>query len=286
MIDFFVSSGACPSNDLRDVLSWAAHHDFNVELSPEMNPLSFEDARQVLLPTMMSTKISLHHYFPGPPEPFVMNLGHPSTCGRSVEHAKNIIDLCEVLKVPWYSVHAGYGIAPRTDQLGEDQSALERIPLEAATELFIDGLGQLLNHGKDRRVAVIMENNVVAAVNASGGVNDTYLFGDIESTRPILDHFGPEDLGILLDVAHLKVSSNVLGFDVLEMLDLIQDYVVALHVSENDGMADTNSKIDEDFWFKKHVHLLKNLRYVSLEVYLLEDDELRQQVELLTSLFT
>ena len=134
-------------------------------------------------------------------------------------------------------------------------------------------------------MAVIMENNVVAAVNASGGVNDTYLFGDIESTRPILDHFGPEDLGILLDVAHLKVSSNVLGFDVLEMLDLIQDYVVALHVSENDGMADTNSKIDEDFWFKKHVHLLKNLRYVSLEVYLLEDDELRQQVELLTSLF-
>ena len=156
--------------------------------------------------------------------------------------------------------------------------------MRGATELFIDGLGQLTSHGMKKGVTVIMENNVVAAMNATNGYNDAYLFGDVESTLPILDRFTPEDLGILLDVGHLRVSCQVLGFDPTEMLDSIDDYVLALHVSDNGGMTDTNSKIDQDFWFQEHLPRLKNLQQVCLEVYLLEDDEMYRQVEILKSL--
>ena len=87
---------------------------------------------------------------------------------------------------------------------------------------------------------------------------------------------------LLIDVAHLKVSANSLGFDRLKFLKSVYPWIRACHLSDNDGLSDSNESVKEDSWFWKHIP--SNLDYYSLEVYGKNPIELAEQVKLTQSM--
>ena len=71
---------------------------------------------------------------------------------------------------------------------------------------------------------------------------NTTLMADPEEIDFVMNRV-PKNIKFLLDVAHLKVSSNILNFDLSEAYDRIKNFVAAYHLSDNDGMNDTNDLI-------------------------------------------
>jgi uncharacterized protein (UPF0276 family) len=64
----------------------------------------------------------------------------------------------------------------------------------------------------------------------------------------------PDDVQLLLDVAHLKVSARTLDFSAPEAMSFVAALVGGYHLSDNDGAADTNGAVSEDSWFWDHLY--------------------------------
>jgi uncharacterized protein (UPF0276 family) len=65
------------------------------------------------------------------------------------------------------------------------------------------------------------------------------------------------DLGILIDLGHLAISSNILGFDrggfIDDIVEKYGDRIYEVHFSENNGSIDQHAAINEDSWQLKVV---------------------------------
>ena len=88
--------------------------------------------------------------------------------------------------------------------------------------------------------------------------------GDPEETLKIMKN-SPNNIKLLVDVAHLKVSANSLNYKSEDLFLKCNDYISGYHLSDNNGLADTNDIINEQSWFWKY--LKKDLDYYSLEIY-------------------
>ena len=60
---------------------------------------------------------------------------------------------------------------------------------------------------------------------------------DPDESKKILDMM-PDNVGMLLDVAHLKVSAKTLGFNRSKMFSMCKNKIFGYHISENDGKRD------------------------------------------------
>ena len=189
----------------------------------------------------------VHNYFPVPAEPFVLNLasGDPKTLERSIRHVMSAVELAAAIGSPFYSVHCGFCVDPAPDELGKALHG-RAIPLDQAMDIFVDSVLQLAGHAQDRGVDLLLENNVLSRANA-GRVQ---LLGvtpdDIES---VLQRIDRPNVGLLLDVAHLKVSAKTIGFDLKTAAARLAPLIRCCHLSENDGNADTNEPVSADAWF-------------------------------------
>ena len=85
----------------------------------------------------------------------------------------------------------------------------------------------------------------------------------------------PDNVGLLIDVAHLKVSAQALKFDKIEFLNKSKLWVRGFHLSDNDGTKDSNEMINDNAWFWPVVK--KKLDYYSIEVYNVDYKTLNQQ---------
>jgi sugar phosphate isomerase/epimerase len=88
----------------------------------------------------------------------------------------------------------------------------------------------------------------------------------------------PPNVGLLVDLAHLYVSSKTLGFDAIRAHNQISQWIRAYHLSENNGLEDFNWPVEEDSWFWNCIR--KDLNYYSLEVYGTSEQVLSDQVNL------
>ena len=88
----------------------------------------------------------------------------------------------------------------------------------------------------------------------------------------------PENVKLLIDVAHLKVSSNSLNFDKIEFLNKCNHLADGHHLSDNDGLSDSNNKFDSKSWFWDHIDNKKD--YYSLEVYNISNNEIIELINI------
>jgi hypothetical protein len=91
----------------------------------------------------------------------------------------------------------------------------------------------------------------------------------------------PGSVKQLIDVAHLKVSANSLKFEPSHMFDLCHERIDGYHLSDNNGLEDSNKPFDEDSWFWPY--LKPDVGYYSVEVYGSTPDQLLQQANLASS---
>ena len=88
----------------------------------------------------------------------------------------------------------------------------------------------------------------------------------------------PKNVGLLIDVGHLKVSSKTLAFDLSVAMEKCSCYARGYHLSDNDGTSDSNDPIHPNSWFWRHLN--SSINYISIEVKGTTLLELWQQREL------
>jgi sugar phosphate isomerase/epimerase len=286
-MSLWLSSGAFKTRDLEQMLSAARTHGLNnIELSSGM---AYHPETQSLLNKEMergTLNFLVHNYFPAPSTPFVLNIASldPEGLRETQLFGAEAVKLAGKLGAPFYSIHAGFAANLRPEHLGQpghlaDVLTADDIDREKAYKVMIDATRQLAEQAADLGLDLLIENNVISPIFLEKMPVNPLL---LTEAREILQFFKDVDrpnVGLLLDVAHTRVSAMAQGWSAEQFIDLVADHVRCLHLSDNDGRQDNNQPITNDSWFLPHLRDFKDCEIV-IEVYNLEPDDMHQQLSL------
>jgi sugar phosphate isomerase/epimerase len=221
----------------------------------------------------------LHNYFPPPPEAFVFNLATPDPvlAERCMAHVRQAIQWSTELGSQVYGFHAGFLIDPAVSELGRSIGQRRLHDRQQCLELFIERVDRLADFAREQGCDLLIENNVLSELNHESFGTDPFLMSTPEEARLIMENT-PDNVNLLLDVAHLKVSARSLGYDPAGFFSLCGEWIRSYHLSDNDGLADSNESISEDSWFWPHLD--PAIRDATLEVYRCTPQHLAKQRDL------
>ena len=211
----------------------------------------------------------IHNYFPPPKKSFVLNLSSkdPTIVKKSINLVKKNILYSRKINSKFYSFHAGFRVDPKPKELGKKFKVKKILSKKEAEEIFLSRLIKLDKIAKKNNVKLLIENNVINKKNLK-----TFKTNPLLLTTPneILNFFKKLkyynlDIGLLLDVAHLKVSSKTLGFNLQKAHRDLSKIITAYHLSDNNGYEDSNQKFTKKSWFWKN--LKKKVKFFTIEVY-------------------
>ena len=180
----------------------------------------------------------MHNYFPPPKENFVLNLASldDTIFERSIAQLRKAIRLTRLFGSDKFGFHAGFYADISVAEIGKTISTGHLCNMKQAYERFCKGFNLIRNESEG--IKIYIENNVYSKSNF-----DTYGFEkpamliSLEEYRELQQYI---DFKLLLDIAHLYVSSQTLGFDFdshFEQMIIETDYI---HLSDNDGYQDQN----------------------------------------------
>ena len=89
-----------------------------------------------------------------------------------------------------------------------------------------------------------------------------------------------DNVGLLVDVAHLKVSAKTLKFKPEEYLIKLNKYIQAYHLSDNNSLADENKNISHKSWFWKYIK--KDSKFCTLELKNLKINNIKKQLKIVS----
>ena len=280
MRQVLVSTTSFESNSLGEIFRLAKKHKLpGVELSGNLEYLTPDELRHLFDAYHLDLDILIHNYAPVPKVPFVLNLGHSATFEKSMAHCTAVLNQCGVFGFDTYSVHAGMTFNPVPKSLGNAQAHYSAMNRSESLELLCKGLHQLADLAAEFGVTILVENNAVPRYNCSEGINTRYHFADFTDRIEMMDILSHPNIGVLMDLAHLKVSAETFNFDREAFLEVYREKIKAVHLSDNDGREDQNCLVDPSSWFWRQVPW-KQLRYASLEVKPCSMEVLSRQVSL------
>jgi sugar phosphate isomerase/epimerase len=278
----FASTGAFARMTVEEIIETAASAGIShIELASGTRHVSGDDLALTLNNARKDGYAFLvHNYFPVPADPFVLNLAsaNSKTLERSIRHVMSAVELAASIGSPFYSVHCGFCVDPAPEELGKALRG-RAIPLEQALDIFVETVRELARHAQRWGVDLLLENNVLSKANA-GRVE---LLGVTpEDILLILQRIDCSNVGLLLDVAHLKVSANSMAFDMCAAAARLAPFVRCFHLSDNDGNADTNEIVSSGAWFWEPI--LPNVTQQAiwvLEAYDLSLHAIRGQLDII-----
>ena len=265
----YISSSCIKSNNIIDVLNILTNKGINnIELSGGTK--HFIELEDQLVNFILKNKINvrLHNYFPPPKEDFVINIAslNAEIYEKSISHCLNSIRLSKKLGADRYSIHAGFLIDPEVKEIGigKNLKKKELYDKNLVTKKMLSAI-KLFNEEAGNDLKIYIENNVISKKNYEKYQNNPFTL----TTRNDYENLSQNiNFNLLLDVAHLKVSSNTLGRNFKEDLDFLFDKTDYLHLSSNNSLEDTNNNILSD---KNLVEFLKtkdlNNKTLTHEVY-------------------
>lgn len=179
----------------------------------------------------------VHHYFPPPLVPFVMNISSnvPEIKARTFELIDQALVFSKRLGKSHYSIHAGYALdqIPKMTKAKIFQQVHTAPPIRA--EAFYSNLVELSARIPDGfRIAI--ENGTPLTMSHLSTPDHFFRFLEFVQERP--------NLGLLIDLAHLRISAEHHKFSCEKLLEqLVSQYsnhILELHVSANDGKVDSH----------------------------------------------
>lgn len=231
-----------------------------------------------------------HNYFPPPAESFVLNLASddPATKQSSMTMAREAMAIAHSVGAPFHSMHAGFAVTLTPDMLGkpEAQAAAfegQKFEREPAYRRMVETAITLADEAATLGLDLLFENNVVAPGFMKRVGRDPLLMTSPDEAMRFVKDVARPNVGLLVDVGHAHVSASALGFDPRRFLDEAAPYVRALHLSGNDGTRDSNNAFGADDWFAGRLKDFASLPMV-IEVYGLDRDEMRHQIDVVRSL--
>ena len=225
----------------------------------------------------------VHHYFPPSSQPFVVNLASPDSrvLSRSRRQVRRSLRFCAEHHMPLFTVHAGFAIDPDLHMRFDRTTVLSR-SYEAAFQTFIESMTMMSDYATSLNIGLAVENNVVAQNNFIDAKEQYILLASANEFLRVWEALAPRDVGILVDLGHLKVSANTLGFDRDQFLHAVEHRVRAFHVHDNNGSLDQHNCVSPDSWATQ---VVANPAFqevpITLECMSESISELQQQVALL-----
>jgi len=157
-----------------------------------------------------------HNYFPPPTEHFVLNLTslNDNIYEKSLAHIYKTIELSKNLGALKYGFHAGFFIDIQVTEIGKKLSRNNLFNKNKSIERFCNAFKEIEKQAGE--VKLYVENNVYSKSNALTYNGERVLmlteYEEYEELEKKIN------LNLLLDIAHLKVSSQTLGLDFTDQL--------------------------------------------------------------------
>jgi len=249
---------------------------FNIELSGGKYE---KNVGNKILRINNKNNIRTHNYFLYPKKNFVINLASENKLivKKSINLIKKNILFAKKINSQYVSFHAGFRFDIKPNKLGKSIDKEKLITEKVALKNFKKNLKNLIIFAKKNKIKILIENNVLSKKNYDNFKCNPFL---LCSPNQIKSFFKKKisNVFFLMDVAHYKVTCKTLRIDLIRSYKKILKFIDAYHLSDNNGYADTNSKISQRSWFMKS--LKKNLNYFTLEVYTKNFNLLKKQVKL------
>ncbi|HVT30299.1 MAG TPA: sugar phosphate isomerase/epimerase family protein [Lacipirellulaceae bacterium] len=286
----FVSSHALPGRTVPDVVALAAsagvrHIELTAGLTRADTMLD-----EILSARAEGVEFLTHNYFPPPPQSFVLNVASDDadTKKASMSMAREAMSIAAAVGAPFHSMHAGFAVSLTPDMLGKPEMqaaafAEAKFDRAKAYRRMVETAVLLADEAKDLGIDLLFENNVVTAGFMNRVGRDPLLMTSPDEAMQFVRDVARTNVGLLVDVGHANVSAAALGFDRRRFLDDAAPFVRALHLSGNDGTRDSNKPFGPDDWFADQLKDFCSVPIV-VEVYGLDVDGLRRQVEIVQSL--
>jgi len=276
-VSIYFSTGGYKNQISRDVVKTLIDVGIkDIELSGTCySKDNIKDLKQLL----KFSNLQIHNYFPPPKKPFVLNLASMDEviAQKTIDHIMYAIDVCKELNCKYYSFHAGFLCDIKVSELGKkvDKKILQN--REESLDLFTNRILKISERAKQKNINIMIENNVLSKNNQISFEGNPFLMCDADECEKVINSC-PENVKLLIDVAHLKVSSNSLNFDKIKFLDKCNHLAGGYHLSDNDGLSDSNDKFDNKSWFWDHIDRKKD--YYSIEVYNLRNNEIIELINI------
>jgi sugar phosphate isomerase/epimerase len=239
-----------------------------------------KDQLKSLIQLKKKIRLRVHNYFPPPQIPFVLNLAsnNKKILNRSISHIKNSIKLVKKLDGEYYSFHAGFRVDPNFKLLGQNFKKIDMMDREKCLKNFSQQVLKISKFAKKHNVKILIENNVCSKKNFERFGDNPFLLTNYKEIKKFFKKM-PKNVRLLIDVAHLKVSTKTEKFDPIKSLTQMNKFAGGYHFSDNDGKTDSNKPIKNNSWF--FPYLKKNLNYYSAEIYNENPRKLKQQIKIL-----
>tara|TARA_B100000963_G_C22578775_1_gene649822 strand:+ start:89 stop:943 length:855 start_codon:yes stop_codon:yes gene_type:complete len=251
----------------------------NIELSAGNYEKNIE---RKIISIKKKQNLFLHNYFPRPKKDFILNLcsKNPEIRKKSYQHVVNGINFSSKLKAKCFSFHAGFLLDPNVLEIGKKFKKSIIRKKSAAIKDFIKIVNKLAKYARNKKIILLIENNVVTSQNLRTFKTNPLLMTGYRDAVKIMSET-PDNVNLLLDVAHLKVSSKTLGFSKEEFIKKCNKWIKVYHLSDNNGYFDTNDDVKNSSWFWKH--LKKDAYYYSLEIKFKNINQLKKQIKITNS---
>jgi sugar phosphate isomerase/epimerase len=274
----YVSSSCVQSEKIGDSVKKLAQQGYkNIELSGGTQLYDQLEDDLLELQAKFNLNYLCHNYFPPPAKDFVLNLAslNQEIAQLSLDQVRTALRLSEKLVSNKYAFHAGFLIDIPLLQVGKSVEKREMFDAERALEQFKKNAQTISDEFP--QIELYIENNVISNRNYLNYDRFNPFFLTSAEGLSLLD--GLTAYKPLIDVAHLKVSAITLDLDLeleLERFMAKTDYV---HISDNNGMADTNGpfKSSSEMFDLLSKYDFSN-KTITLEVYA-QEDELRSSFE-------
>jgi len=273
----FISTGGFKNNTCSKTIDELIKNNiYDIELSGGKYEENQIEKLKLIKNSNKKINLQIHNYFPPPKNHFVFNLGSldPYVSSLSMDHAFSSIKLASELGGKYYSFHGGFLLDPKVKELGKKIEKKSLYDRDKSKSLFIERVNKLSLFAKSRKITLLIENNVLSLKNYNEFSENILLMVDTNECVEIMKSVN-KNVKMLIDVAHLKVSSNSLKFCKIDFLRKLDPWIEAYHLSDNQGQEDNNEGISSQSWFWPY--LRRDLFYYSLEVYNVDTEELYKQ---------
>lgn len=195
----------------------------------------------------------VHNYFPAPKEPFVLNLSShdESLRKKSEEQAFRALEFCDASGAQLYTFHAGFMTDPggpgRTEKNYDFKWGNEKTSdpnaYRETFELMLRGVAKVSKRASQLGVPIAIETE------------GTYRHpGHLLMQRPeefvaFFEEFGPDEVGINLNIGHLPLAAKSFEFRIDDFVELVASRVLAMEMSHNDCIDDQHLPLLEEAWY-------------------------------------
>ena len=190
---------------------------------------------------------TLHNYFPVPKKSFVLNIAsEDEECqNSSYDLIKNALYLAEIANSPLYGVHAGYLKNAKSNKEGQFIFDSGGSNYNKSLKRAVEFVCKISKDFERTNTSLIIEN-LFPSPKKRHSLNCSY--------EEIYEYFSflPENIGLLLDLGHLNVSSVILDFNredaFYKILKNFSNRILEVHISENNGLKDEHLPVKKNSW--------------------------------------